>query len=66
MTDPGHATPDGEFTCTCGAVYRVEQRHTTVPDTDTVDCVCCGRRIASWRNQTTWPSYELIRRPPGQ
>jgi len=50
-------------TCKCGAVYEVKYHHTPIPDTDSEDCVHCGARLASWRNQTTWPEYTLVSRP---
>jgi hypothetical protein len=47
-------------TCQCGAVYEVKWHHTPIPDTDSEDCVKCGRRLASWHHQTTWPEYILV------
>jgi hypothetical protein len=54
---------DGEFTCDCGAVYRVQWIRTPVPNTGIADCEWCGMLIESWQNQTTRPSYELVKRP---
>jgi hypothetical protein len=50
-------------TCKCGAVYEVTYQHTPIRDTDYEDCSHCGERLASWRNQTTWPEYKLISTP---
>lgn len=50
-------------TCKCGAVYEVTYRRTPIPDTDTADCEVCGARLASWRQSTSWPDYQLISRP---
>jgi hypothetical protein len=55
-----------EVTCECGAVYRVLERTTPVPDTDYVDCEVCGKRVAAWHNVTTVNEYTLIRRPVGK
>ncbi|WP_314948863.1 hypothetical protein [Bradyrhizobium cosmicum] len=50
-------------TCKCGAVYEVTYHHTPIPDTDYEDCSHCGERLASWRNETTWPEYKLVKTP---
>lgn len=57
--------PGGEFTCKCGAAYQVIYTSTSVPDSDSADCECCGVTITKWQNETTWPAYELISSPDG-
>jgi hypothetical protein len=52
-----------EVTCECGAVYKVQQRTTPVPDTNYVDCEVCGKRLAAWHNMTTFNEYTLIKPP---
>jgi len=52
-----------DFTCSCGAVYSVTWTTTPFPDTDSENCECCGKLIQAWNGQTTWPSYELTKRP---
>jgi len=63
MADDTQATPAGEFTCSCGAVYKVTHTRAPFPDTGRAECECCGKLIKSWHNQTSWPSYKLIRKP---
>jgi hypothetical protein len=63
-TMPDMTTKRGDdFTCTCGAVYRVEWTTTPFPDSDSADCEHCGKQISAWSGKTTWPSYTLIKRP---
>ena len=50
--------------CTCGAVYEVTYRNTPIANTQSVDCSHCGAELAAWHNQTTWPDYRLVSRPP--
>jgi hypothetical protein len=56
----------GEYACSCGAVYKVTITTTPFPDTDSESCEVCGKLIKSWRAATSWPSYELIKRPEGR
>jgi hypothetical protein len=55
-----------EVTCECGAVYKVQERPTPVPDTGYVDCAVCGKRVAAWHNVTKINEYTLIKRPVGK
>jgi hypothetical protein len=41
-------------------VYQVKWRNSPTPNTDHEDCVECGRRLAGWYNQTTWPEYTPV------
>jgi len=50
----------GQYKCECGAIY---QKISPFTDTDYADCEVCGRRMDSWRNSTSFRSYELISRP---
>ncbi|HEY5953730.1 MAG TPA: hypothetical protein VIT18_05150 [Terrimicrobiaceae bacterium] len=56
----------GTATCNCGAVYEVTMIRTPFPDTDDFSCEVCRKKLDSWRQSTTWPSYKIIHRPPGK
>lgn len=53
----------GQYKCECGAIYKKVSTTTPFTDTDDADCEVCGRRMDSWRNSTSFRSYELISRP---
>jgi hypothetical protein len=44
-------------------VYRVTTTKTPIPDTDTAVCEHCGKVMDSWRQSTSFRSYDLISRP---
>jgi hypothetical protein len=50
----------GTHTCDCGAKYRVRSTRTPIPDTDDARCEECGKVMDSWRNSTSFRSYERI------
>ncbi len=43
-------------TCECGAVYRREVQRDIVRDTDSFNCIVCGRQMESW-STSRWPRY---------
>jgi hypothetical protein len=53
----------GTHTCDCGAVYKVRATRTPFPDTDDATCDVCGKVMDSWRQSTSFRSYELVSRP---
>ena len=55
----------GEFTCSCGAVYRKAIQRLPTRDSDSATCSVCGSEMDRW-NSTRVPDYELVRRPEGR
>ena len=49
-------------TCECGAVYRREVQRDIVRDTDSFNCMVCGRQMELW-STSRWPRYTLISKP---
>jgi hypothetical protein len=50
----------GIHTCDCGAKYRVTATRTPFPDTDDARCEQCDAVMDSWRNSTSFRSYDRI------
>ncbi|TPG45713.1 hypothetical protein EAH89_26295 [Roseomonas nepalensis] len=59
----GTSAPTEEKCSQCGSCYEVRQVKTPVRDKDSFNCVVCRYEMDSW-NDTTYPTYRLIKREP--